>query len=46
MADHPNVATFRSIYAAFTGGDMATLATFFVAWEVWKDQPAVDDFWS
>jgi hypothetical protein len=35
MADHPNVATFRSIYAAFTSGDMATLATFFDEGVVW-----------
>ena len=29
VADHPNLATFRSIYAAFTTGDMDVLATFF-----------------
>jgi uncharacterized protein len=29
VADHPNVGTFRSIYTAFTAGDMDALATFF-----------------
>jgi uncharacterized protein len=29
LADHPNLAIFRSIYTAFTTGDMDTLATFF-----------------
>ena len=35
MADHPNLATFRSIYTAFTTGDMDTLATFFDEDVVW-----------
>lgn len=35
MAEHPNLATFRSIYAAFTNGDMDTLATFFAEDVVW-----------
>jgi ketosteroid isomerase-like protein len=35
LADHPNVATFRSIYAAFTSGDMDRLATFFDEDVVW-----------
>ena len=35
MAEHPNLATFRSIYSAFTTGDMNTLATFFAEDVVW-----------
>jgi ketosteroid isomerase-like protein len=35
VAEHPNLATFRSIYAAFTSGDMDTLATFFAEDVVW-----------
>ena len=35
MAAHPNLATFQSIYTAFTTGDMDTLATFFDEDVVW-----------
>jgi ketosteroid isomerase-like protein len=35
LADHPNLATFRSIYTAFTTGDMETLVTFFEEDVVW-----------
>lgn len=35
VAEHPNLATFRSIYAAFTSGDMDMLATFFGEDVVW-----------
>jgi uncharacterized protein len=35
MTEHPNLATFQSIYAAFTTGDMDTLATFFDENVVW-----------
>lgn len=35
MAEHPNLALFRSIYTAFTAGDMDTLATFFAEEVVW-----------
>jgi ketosteroid isomerase-like protein len=35
MAAHPNLATFHSIYTAFTTGDMDTLATFFDEHVVW-----------
>jgi uncharacterized protein len=35
VAEHPNLATFRSIYAAFTTGDMDMLATFFDEGVVW-----------
>jgi len=35
LAEHPNVATFHSIYIAFTTGDMDTLATFFDKDVVW-----------
>ena len=35
MADHPNIATFRSIYTAFTTGDMDALATLFDEHVVW-----------
>ena len=35
VAEHPNLATFRSIYAAFTAGDMDMLATFFGEDVVW-----------
>ena len=37
MADHPNLATFRSIYTAFSAGDMDALAVFFdedVSWHM------------
>jgi uncharacterized protein len=36
LADHPNIATFRSIYSAFTAGDIDTLATFFDEDVVWN----------
>ncbi len=42
MADHPNLATFRSIYTAFTTGDMDGLATFFdedVTWHTPGEHP-------
>jgi uncharacterized protein len=35
VADHPNIATFRSIFTAFTTGDMDALATFFDEAVVW-----------
>jgi ketosteroid isomerase-like protein len=35
LADHPNLATFRSIYTAFTTGDMDALATFFDEGVIW-----------
>ena len=35
MSDHPNVAVFNSIYAAFASGDMDALATFFAEDVVW-----------
>jgi ketosteroid isomerase-like protein len=35
VADHPNLATFRFIHAAFTTGDMNTLAAFFDEDVVW-----------
>ena len=35
MAEHPNLATFQAIYAAFTTGDMDTLAGFFEEDVVW-----------
>lgn len=35
MGDHSNLATFRSIYSAFTTGDMDSLATFFDDDVVW-----------
>jgi ketosteroid isomerase-like protein len=35
LADHPNVANFRSIYTAFTAGDMDTLASFVDEDVVW-----------
>jgi ketosteroid isomerase-like protein len=35
LAEHPNVATFHSIYTAFTTGDIDTLATFFDKDVVW-----------
>jgi ketosteroid isomerase-like protein len=35
LAGHPNLATFQSIYTAFTTGDMDTLATFFDEDVVW-----------
>jgi ketosteroid isomerase-like protein len=35
VADHPNLATFSSIYAAFTTGDMNRLAAFFDEDVVW-----------
>jgi ketosteroid isomerase-like protein len=35
LADHPNLATFRSIHAAFTTGDMEALASFFDDDVVW-----------
>jgi ketosteroid isomerase-like protein len=35
LADHPNVNTFRSIYYAFTNGDMDALSTFFHEAVVW-----------
>ena len=35
MADHPNLATFRSIHTAFTTGDMDALAQFFDDDVVW-----------
>jgi ketosteroid isomerase-like protein len=42
VADHPNLATFRSIHTAFTTGDMDSLATFFaddVAWHTPGQHP-------
>jgi ketosteroid isomerase-like protein len=36
LADHPNIATFRSIYEAFSTGDLDTLATFFDEDVVWN----------
>jgi ketosteroid isomerase-like protein len=35
LADHPNLATFRSIYTAFTSADMDALAAFFDDDVVW-----------
>jgi ketosteroid isomerase-like protein len=35
LAEHPNLATFQAIYAAFTTGDMDTLAGFFEEDVVW-----------
>jgi uncharacterized protein len=35
LAEHPNLNTFRSIYSAFTNGDMNALATFFDEDVVW-----------
>ena len=35
MAEHPNLATFQVIYAAFTTGDIDTLAGFFEEDVVW-----------
>ena len=35
LADHPNLATFRSIHTAFTTGEMDRLATFFDEDVVW-----------
>jgi ketosteroid isomerase-like protein len=35
MANHPNLAMFRSIYTAFTTGDMDALATLFDENVVW-----------
>jgi ketosteroid isomerase-like protein len=35
LAEHPNVATFRTIYTAFNTGDMETLASFFDEDVVW-----------
>ena len=35
VAEHPNLATFSSIYAAFTTGDMNALAAFFDEDVVW-----------
>jgi uncharacterized protein len=42
VADHPNLTTFRSIYRAFTTGDMDSLATFFdddVTWHTPGQHP-------
>jgi uncharacterized protein len=36
LAEHPNLATFQAIYAAFTTGDMDTLAGFFEEDVVWE----------
>jgi ketosteroid isomerase-like protein len=35
VVEHPNLATFRSIYIAFTTGDMEALANFFDESVVW-----------
>jgi hypothetical protein len=35
VADHPNHSIFKSIYRAFTSGDMDALATFFEEGVVW-----------
>jgi ketosteroid isomerase-like protein len=35
VADHPNLSTFKSIYSAFTSGDMDALATFFEEGVIW-----------
>jgi hypothetical protein len=40
LAEHPNLALFRSIYTAFTKGDMDTLATFFDEDVVWHSPGA------
>ncbi|MGH3729800.1 MAG: nuclear transport factor 2 family protein [Micromonosporaceae bacterium] len=35
MADHPHLETFRRVYEAFSGGDMATLRTLLAEDVVW-----------